>query len=530
VAVVSISNTKTRIKTSDLAHAWFDALRDFINAEQCGHFKYMFGGKGHPVFTITQAEFDRYEEWFNLPWQERPRRFYIIKNKALNHRHVQRTLDGQKHYFTGSLGGLSLIMVEADAHEDWQTDGAETRYDLLCALGAENVFEGSTERGTHLYLKFRWAGHGLEKFRKVLARFQGALKRLTRHRRCTVEVKGQPGVSRDRYGLLATLPCWGRASERLEDFRRAPVLTLEWIAAVTERLESMSAKSPHATKVEKARERGAGSTTGTSVPAEELARLPEMVADYRASGAGQYLYCRRQKVRGKADNSAEDFCIALGLTALAAEFPKGQETPKKFIELLWKHAYEDKLVERQFHNGRWAAIWRTLAAEDILDVADTDYWAYSRPNEDGKKGRAMRWRLRPEYNWYAQKARGADIGITKPDASSALAFTPSQFRHKGIVPTRVAPPDEEQPWLAGSAQVQGEEEALEAVMCTAGAFEEYEGEVQPWRPDIQQQSRDSESRPGHFVPLPGRREPGGGRPGAHDGLAGLAPLAPLETG
>jgi hypothetical protein len=446
--------------SSALARGTFHALKNFVNTEQCGvWFCGGFKEKPHPIYLIGQEKWGLLARRASHYADGRKFEFWHVTNDILAPKHIQRMLDGRKHYYTGVFG-LAMFMVDGDAHEDWQDDIDDLRRDVDLALGRDNLFMVQSDRGFNAHAKIDYGGVGITAYNAMLDRLQAALKKVTAHRKCTVEIKGQVGdPDRTKYAHLAKLPCHGPWSfERLEDFKRTPVKPFSWLVEVTERLESMASRPAHATKRPKPK---VGSHTGTNVPAEELARVPEMMLWYK--GLSYYLYAMRAECRRKdVALRAKDFQIGLAVMAIATRYKKGKELPSKFAQLLWQQAYADGIVDRPHNTSRWAAIWRTVDGAGLLDVEDSTYWYY---RHEQRPGKAMAWGLKPEYSWYERETNTEEdvIATGTSSPSTAVPLSLPKFIPDRHVPTCVPAPGEDY-WKAPEPWTAEKEALLEAVM------------------------------------------------------------------
>jgi hypothetical protein len=275
-----------------------------------------------------------------------------------------------------------------------------------------------------------YRGHGFQDYNDALDKLQTLLKRHTATRKCLVEVKGKAG-NQEHYGTLAKLPCYGRWDEgRLQDFMDTPVHPFSWLQERIDRLELRLAEKP---VPEAPAPRGrvkVGSHTGTNVPAHALARLPDMVRQYKDHAF--YLYARHVTPRRNDVRLAvRDFEITLAVLSLVKRYVKnGKQTPQKFVKAVWQTAYKDEYVERAFCDSRWSAIWQTLADCQFIDVESDQYWFD--PNGE-ERGQCMRWELKEQF--CARDDREATGGEGTVIATGVPPYAPSVYR-----PTRVAPP------------------------------------------------------------------------------------------
>ena len=106
-----------RKTSSALARDTFHALKNFVNTEQCG--VWYCGGfreKPHPIYLISQEKWDLLARRASHYADGRKFEFWHVTNDILGPKHVQRMLDGTKHYYTGGLFGLAMFMVDGDAN------------------------------------------------------------------------------------------------------------------------------------------------------------------------------------------------------------------------------------------------------------------------------------------------------------------------------------------------------------------------------------------------------------------------------
>ena len=371
---------------SNLGLDTFKALKPFVNLFQCGRRHVFSFGAGKPFFMVTKEQWRDYDAWKRGAYIRdfNPRRLWA---GILSSTHVRRMLAGQQtYYFTSANDGLGMAHIDLDAHEPWQDDLDAIRQDVLDLLGAANLFESPSDRGLHLYLKVDYRGGAVQDFNAALDRLQAVLKKLTARRQCVVEVQGKAG-DRDKNGTLGKLPCTGRWDyQRLHDFEDTPVRPLPWLlerlAALEAKVPAYTAAAPKQCKVK------VGSYTGTTVPAEALATLPDLAQRYKSLS----YYCFATRVQAKQKRTrivANDFAIALALIKIVKpHLQRGTDCPQKLIRILWGKAFADGIVDRAFDCGRWSAIWQTLANQSLLTVESEFYWYHPLGSQ---KGQCMAW-------------------------------------------------------------------------------------------------------------------------------------------
>ena len=474
---------KPKRVSSQLARAWFHALELFVNIEMCGYWfcggyrrpdgTYAAGKEPGPRFSITKQQWDLWAQWRQRPGAD----LRYADGRPFDARHVhagkltpikvhEMIHDGSKRYYTSGAFGYALLMIDLDAHEpEWQDDIEELLRDIVGLVGAANVFVVKSGRGYNVFVKVAYGtGGGALAYNSLLDRLQGALKKLTAARKCTVEAKGKAG-DRSHYGLLAKLPCWGEAAERLDEFMALAVKDFAWLTGLVERLEKRAANAKPAAAKERKRPK-VGSHTGTTVAPEELAEAAEALPLFRPMS--YYLMTMRTDCRGKEHGlRALDFAIALAVLSVATKHKRGPELPQKFIKLLWQQMFKDELVGRQWNDSRWAVIWRTLADCGFIEVKDDTYWFYA---DGSAKGKAMEWSLRPEFSFYNLRQQRQTQEEEKRGVIAVGTFTPPPYVPGLYRPTRLPAPGEEVFWRPPGPLPPDYEAVLDSVMGTACAW------------------------------------------------------------
>ena len=194
---------------------------------------------------VSEAKWQMLAEWQNGKRPEyangipfRPR--HVFQN-ILGPRHIDDMLNGKaKHYAPGGTNGLTEITIDIDAHEPWQDDLEETTAKVMQAVGPEYIFAVPSTRGGNNKMKISGCAN-IEEADGVFEKLDSALKKLTAHNKCTVEVKGKIGTgkSKGQRGTQAKLACYGAWSwERLEEYKALPVVSLTWLKELVSRIEA----------------------------------------------------------------------------------------------------------------------------------------------------------------------------------------------------------------------------------------------------------------------------------------------------
>jgi hypothetical protein len=398
-------------QASDLAQQTFDSLRKWINVECGGKWYIPEDGEPSPIYLIKQEAHELDRRWkcgerilFYKPNKGgKASRFYPSHLKAhLRPQHIDEMIAGQcKYYYTGGRHGKTLVMLDVDAHEPWQTDARETMLQIVDLLGPENCFVVESTRGFNIFIKWEykkpqsfqvWRASDWKEANKTLSALQSALKRATAHRLSCVEVKGTITVSSLHYGSLAKLPCYGAWSkDRLREFRDLPVVNTAWMQAQIEKLNQINPEPVKTTTVK------GGSCDSFMLSQEEIDSIPHLVKSLKSRS----WYCHGRRADPKrADVKLVplDFAYAFVVLSLARKHRKekfGEQMPTNFVQAIWNHLYQTGLFTRGFDASRWKAIRNTLADCGFLFFVDNRYW-FDKNGE--KRGKSMEWRLLDEYD------------------------------------------------------------------------------------------------------------------------------------
>lgn len=409
-----------RHRASDFATRTFDSLRPWINVECGGKWYVPEDGTPSPIYLIKQEALELDRRWkrgerilFYKPNKKGKRSpFYPSDLKAhLRPQHIDEMIAGHcKYYYTGGRFGWTLVMIDVDAHEPWQTDARETMLQIVDLLGPENCFVVESTRGYNVFVKWEyrkpqpfqvWRPSDWKEANKTISALQAVLKRATADRLSCVEVKGTITVSSRHYGSLAKLPCYGVWSEdRLREFRDLPVVDTAWMQAQIEKLNQINPQPVKMTSVK------AGSCDSFTLSEEEVASIPGLVKSLKSRS----WYCHGRRVDPKRQDVKLvplDFAYAFIVLSLARRHRKekfGEQMPTNFIQVIWHHLYENGIFTRAFDASRWAAIRNTLADCGFLLFVSNRYW-FDRSGE--KRGKSMEWRLLDGYDVFlAQEERG----------------------------------------------------------------------------------------------------------------------------
>jgi hypothetical protein len=414
-----------RYQASDFATRTFDSFRPWINVECGGKWYVPEKGDPSPIYLIKQEAHELDRRWkrgerllFYKPNKGgKASRFYPSHLKAhLRPKHIDEMIAGQcKYYFTGGRHGQTLVMLDVDAHEPWQTDAKETMLQIVEFFGPENCFVVESTRGYNVFVKWQYLEpKAFTIFRKemwkavnkTLSALQTALKRATADRLSCVEVKGTISTSSQNYGSLAKLPCYGAWSEdRLREFNELPVVDTAWLQDMIGKLDQIN-PGPVKTSMVKA-----GSCDSFTLSQEEIDSIPGLVKSLRSRS----WYCHGRRVDPKRQDVKLvpiDFAYAFVVLSLARRHRKekfGEQMPSNFIQVIWTHLYQSGIFSRGFDTSRWKAIRNTLADCGFLLFIDNRYWF----DKDGeKRGKSMEWRLLDEYDVFlAQEERGEEAII-----------------------------------------------------------------------------------------------------------------------
>jgi hypothetical protein len=411
-----------RYQATDLGQHTFDSLQPWINVGCGGKWHVPMDGDPHPIYLIKQEAYDLGKRWRNgerfVCYYDGSRFFPSHLRSHLRAKHLDEMIAGQcKYYYTGGRHGRTLVMIDVDAHESWQTDARETLDQVVELLGADKCFVVESTRGYNVFVKWQYLEpkpfmvFGVETWRranKTISGLQSALKAFTAHRLSCVEVKGTISTSSQHYGSLAKLPCYGAWSEdHLREFCDLPVVDTAWMQAKIEMLKQNSPE-PTTTKTVKA-----GSCDSFTLSPEEVASIPRFVKMLKSLS----WYCHSRKVDPKRDDVklvALDFAYAFVVLSLARKHRKrkfGEQMPTNFIQAIWNHLYGEGIFTRAFDASRWAAIRNTLADCGFLLFVSNRYW-FDRRGE--KRGKAMEWRLLDEYDvLLAREERGGRRSLFK---------------------------------------------------------------------------------------------------------------------
>jgi hypothetical protein len=384
-----------QLRRTRLVRETFKALKPFINVRKCGQWLPSWDGKPDgPKFMISTDQWDmlRRRQRGERPtyWDGRPFTAWHVLTNILAPKHVRAMLDGRdKHYYTGGDEGLTAFKADVDAHEPWQDDADETRDDVEGVFGAENVFSVGSTRGYNLHVKIDYKGvASAAEVNATLTRLEKALKTHTAARKCTVEIKGKIAhpacvleigeevkTLEQSSGTLAKLPCFGAWDEqRLAEWVALPIKPYSWLLATVERLEKANADRPSGAKKTARQRPKSGSCVGVSIATGVVEALPDAVRYYKQ--LSYYLYAQHVAPRRKDVRlTAVDFAIAMAVISAFATSPKADASlPQLACKRLWMEAYSAGLVSRAWNDSRWAAIWRTLADCQMIDVVDERYW------------------------------------------------------------------------------------------------------------------------------------------------------------
>jgi hypothetical protein len=396
-----------RQEASDLATRTYDSLAPWINVECAGKWHIPEDGQGHPIYLVRQEAYELARRW------KTGERFLFYKNGCrfypshlrprLRPKHIDEMVAGRcKYYYTGGRHGRTLVMIDVDAHEPWQTDARETADQVVALLGPENCFVVESTRGYNIFVKWLyrettpfqvWGVLAWTKANKTILALQSALKRFTARRLSCVEVKGTITISNQHYGSLAKLPCYGAWSEdRLREFRDLPVVDAVWLEDKIKQLNQGQERPANETVK-------AGSCDPFTPSEEEVEAIPRFVKSLKSRS----WHCYNRRVEPKREGVklvALDFSYAFIVLSLARRHRKerfGEQMPTNFVQAIWNHLYQAGLFTRAFDASRWAAIRNTLADCGFLLFVSNRYW-FDRSGET--RGKAMEWRLLDEYDLF----------------------------------------------------------------------------------------------------------------------------------
>lgn len=402
-----------RHRATDLAQQTFDTLSPWINVECGGKWYVPKDDDPHPIYLIKQEAYELDKRWKRgqrFVFYEDGSRYYPSHLRSfLKPKHIEEMIAGLgKYYYTGGRHGWTLVMIDVDAHESWQTDAWETVQQIVQLLGAENCFVVESTRGYNVFVKWEYLEprpftvFGVtiwRKANKTLSALQSALKRFTAHRLSCVEVKGTISISRQHYGSLAKLPCYGAWSEdRLREFRDLPVINTAWIKRKIARIEEEVEKlGPNASEPARPKSVKTGSCDSFTLSQEEIDSIPQLVNSLKSRSS----YCLSRSGEPKRKDVKLvplDFSYALIVLSLARMHRKekfGEQMPSTFVRAIWNHLYETGVFSRAFDTSRWKAIRNTLTDCGLLFLVDNRYW-FDKNGE--KRGKSMKFRLLDEYD------------------------------------------------------------------------------------------------------------------------------------
>lgn len=398
---------KVTPKYKVLAQQTFDALAPWINIQCSGKWHIPNVGNPHPIYFIKQEAYELGQRWKNgehhLFYKDGSRFFPSHLKAWLRPRHIDEMIGGNgKFYYTGGRHGQTLLMIDIDAHEPWQTDAKETMLQVVDILGADKCFVVESTRGYNIFVKWRYLEladfmifrpSAWQQANRTILSLQSALKRHTAHSLSCVEVKGTISVSSEHYGSLAKLPCFGTWTEaRLNEFRNLPILDSPWLESKIQQIEKNETKS-----VKEKSKVKTGSCDSFNLSQDDIDSIPKFVKILKSRS----WYCDNRKVDLKRKDVklvSLDFAYGFVVLSLARKYRKakfGEQMPTKFIQIIWNHLYEAGIFSRAFDSSRWAGIRDTLADCGFLLFVSNRYWFDGRGE---KRGKAMEWRLLDEFD------------------------------------------------------------------------------------------------------------------------------------
>ena len=264
----------------------------------------------------------------------------------------------------------------------------------------ENYFPGLySENDRRAFPLIYNDGYELAEFKAIIKKLQTTFNDLlTRH--CGIEkfeIKGMPAniYKEDgrwhvgKYGTLGKLPT--QLLERLDEFYGQPIIRVS-------ELEMLLAQMP--TPEGKAAKAGGGSTTDIILNEEQLALVPDGLAEYKNLS----YYCmamRKDDPAGRRKITALDFQIAFVVLSACNLKPNDNgQLPSNRIKVIWTYLFENGFVPRAFDGSRWKVIRDTMEDCGLLDMVDNTYYFCK---DGSSKGKAMEWSLKSEYSFDFQQ-------------------------------------------------------------------------------------------------------------------------------
>lgn len=337
-------------------------------------------------------------------------------NKQLNKNQISRMIRGEaKFYYSGGRQGKTLLMIDVDAHEDWQTDPEQLRDYVIDLFGSDNVFVVKSTRGFNLFVKWEYCANanGLctgywRSINDKIGALESALKINTAHYKSVVEIKGKITCDHKHYGTLAKLPCMPDWNEqRLQEFIDVPVMGESFVDDMTAVLidlnESTAAQSKN--NVEPVKSIKSGSCDTLTISDEDI----DSVEQWRNECYQDACRCRAMSEEcGRKDthtsvDSFQDLMVVLGICKkYQKEKYKGQ-MGNGWIKCIWNKL--KKVLKTAFNDSRLKAMRNTMSNLGMIHWVSNQYYF----NKEGF-GKAMEWSLMLEYD-AVNKERGEGRSI-----------------------------------------------------------------------------------------------------------------------
>lgn len=391
-----------------------ELISDWINTHSCG----METGNG-PFWMIPQEAWTLrpYQDHFGGKWRfpkyKDGRQWYPSHVKArLLQSHIDRMKEGlQKFYYSGGRNGWTLLYVDIDAHEPWQTDARQLADFLADLFGKDSCMVINSKRGYNLFIKWEYCKKrhlesiGVTEWKKAntfIARLESALKRHTAHFKSIVEVKGKITTSHTDNGTLAKLPFgphWNHAHEQA--FKNLPIFDTQTLQGI---IDAIDTKHSSTAKAACGRPQSGsqitcsrGSCDAFNISADDMGRIDEYLDECKTM-SWHLNAMKHDPKRYGVKITTEDFRIFMVVLGLGRKYRKakfGEQMSSAWIKAIWTRLYETGMIDRAYDCSRVAAMRNTMADCGYLNCIDNSFY-FDATGET--KGKAMEWHLKPEYD------------------------------------------------------------------------------------------------------------------------------------